>query len=127
MTSESVKAFARSDTSVFPKIKLNMIEENRYLGEEDLWKVVCPVVRLSQSSLDNYSRIPFKEVFFILLIESRLFYNQILAHGSSVLQPYQPYYHLRDANGTQRECPCHWKSHQNYFQTLSRSLIRWPV
>ena len=67
MTSESVKAFARSDTSVFPKIKLNMIEENRYLGEEDLWKVVCPVVRLSQSSLDNYSRIPFKEVFFTFI------------------------------------------------------------
>jgi hypothetical protein len=62
MTSESVKAFARSDTSVDVKIKLDLMEEAAFAGDDHLWKVLAPVLRLYPlSSIDHHPRIPFKE------------------------------------------------------------------
>jgi hypothetical protein len=62
-TSENLKAFVRSDTSVDHKIKMPLIEEALYVTDPDIWKVLVPVLRLSslRPSMDC-RRVPYVEV-----------------------------------------------------------------
>lgn len=69
-TSENLKAFVRSDTSVDHKIKMPLIQEAAYVIDPDIWKVLVPVLRLSslRPSMD-YRRVPFVEVFTLLFLD----------------------------------------------------------